>query len=845
MKAERVPLLARTRPKAGGPISVPAIPLGPLERAALIARMASDDAAGRYAASLTTVDSALASAPGDPELLFARARTLFCWRRCGEAHAGFLRAQAAGLRTTNLYLNLGWACFGIDEVEEAETWMRKALASDDDAWEAVFNLAVVLQARARHAEAAQYFERALELRPHDFDCHIGLGSARLGLDNAVAAETQFRAAIASDASRKVAWVDLGAALGRQHRPAAALDTFLHAETLPEREGEETDNFVNIAIGFVEDGRVQEALAVFERGLAERPGVGGYYAYALAALKAGRLREGWHYYEFRRLRDSPLPTRLEAQHPAWEGQDLRDKTLLLHVEQGFGDVIQLVRYAPFVKSLGAKVVLRVSRPMKVLARAFAGIDLVVDPDEPVPTFDFFSHLFSLPRIFGTELETIPAEVPYIEAPAELMRHWSGRLGGEGVLKVGVVWAGNPEHKNDRYRSIRLSALAPLWQVAGVRFISLQKGAAAAEWERLPAGLDAVNLGPELADFTDTAAVISQLDLVICVDTAVAHLAGALGKPVWLLVAQPADFRWLEGREDSPWYPTMRLFRQSRRGDWDEVIERVKMALQARVRGGTPTVASVRHAQAPLRPLSTLEELLAGHRPGLSAVAETRVGIVQYLPDEALVGKSIAWYGEYLQPQLDLLGRLIRPGTTVLEAGAGVGMHALFLGAAVGPSGHLFLYEPRPVVQRILRQNLGANGIGNVTVMRRALGRSAADTDAADAALRESVDELRLERLDWLKVDDDSGMEVLEGAADTLWRLRPGLFTAAIDEAMLGTLAELAKTFSYRCWRLETALFNTANFNRRDTDIFAGGKALALLALPEELDTDVALDQCVEI
>ena len=561
------------------------------------------------------------------------------------------------------------------------------------------------------------------------------------------------------------------------------------------------------------------------------------------LTAGRLLEGWHHYEFRWIQKPLLLARPRSRQLRWSGQSLQGKTILLRIEQGFGDVIQFLRYAPGLQALGATVLLG---KFSGLAHCFRGVDRVVDHGLPSSQCDYYIDIVSLPRIFGTEVATIPALVPYIEAPRELVERWSERLGGEGVLKVGVVWAGNPEHKNDRYRSLRLAALAPLWPVAGVRFISLQKGAAAAEWEGLPAGLDAVNLGPELADFTDTAAVISQLDLVICVDTAVAHLAGALGKPVWLLVAQPADFRWLEGREDSPWYPTMRLFRQRQRGDWDEVIERVKEALLARVRGGTPPVASVQHAPVPpLRPVSTLEELLAGHRPGLSAVAETRVGIVQYLPDEALVGASIAWYGEYLQPQLDLLARLIRPGATVLEAGAGVGMHALFLGAAIGPSGHLFLYEPRPVVQRILRQNLGANGIGNVTVMRRALGRSAADTAAADAPLHESVDELRLERLDWLKVDDASGAAVLEGAADTLWRLRPGLFIAAADEAMLGTLAELAKTFSYRCWRLETALFNTANFNRRDTDIFAGGKALALLALPEEIDTDVALDQCVEI
>jgi tetratricopeptide (TPR) repeat protein len=851
LKSGRMPLLQRMLPRSGARAPGHSASLGSHERAELIARTKLDDAAGRYAASLASIELALRSAPGDAELLFARARTLFCWRRCREARAGFLRAQAAGLRTTSLYLNLGWACFGMGELDEAEAWMRKALTSDDQTREPTFNLAVVLQARQCHTEAAECYERALERHAHNFDCHIGLGTARLGLDDAVAAEAQFREAITTDGSRKVAWVNLGAALGRQHRPAEALEAFVYAETLEEREGEETDNFVNVAIGYVEDGRIREALAVFERGLAERPGIGGYYAYALALLKAGRLREGWHYYEFRRLRDSPSLTRPESHHPVWEGQDLRGKTILLHVEQGFGDVIQLVRYAPCVKALGSTVMLRVSRPMRSLARTFAGVDRVVDPDGSIPEFDFLVHLFSLPRIFNTEVDSIPAVVPYIEAPVERVRRWSGRLGDEGALKVGVVWAGNPEHKNDRYRSIRLAALAPLWQVAGVRFIALQKGAAAGELVSLPAGLDVVNLGPELEDFCDTAAVISQLDLVLCVDTAVAHLAGALGKPVWLMVAQPADFRWLEGREDSPWYPTMRLFRQSRRGDWDEVIERVQVALQVRVREGAVTAASVQRAQAvpPLRPLSTPEALLAGHRPGLSAVAETRVGIVQYLPDEARVGESIAWYGEYLQPQLDLLARLIRPGATVLEAGAGVGMHALFLGAAVGAAGHLFVYEPRPVVQRILRQNLGANGVSNATVMRRALGRSAAQgTDAVEAVgapLRESVDELRLERLDWLKVDDASGVEVLEGAAETLWRLRPRLFLAAADEAMLGTLVERAKAYSYRCWRLETGLFNAANFNRRDTDIFAGRKALALLAIPEEIDVDMALDECVEI
>src|SRR5207253_4990730 len=207
---------------------------------------------------------------------------------------------------------------------------------------------------------------------------------------------------------------------------------------------------------------------------------------------------------------------------------------------------------------------------------------------------------------------------------------------------------------------------------------------------------------------------------------------------------------------------------------------------RLREGA-VVANVNSAQAmpPLRPLSTLEQLLAGHRPGMSAVAETRMGILQYLPDEAVAGKSIAWYGEYLQPQLDLLARLIRPGATVLEADAGVGAHAVFLGKALGAAGHLFLYEPRPVVQRILQQNLAANRVLNVTLMRRALGRRSAGEDAgsgeaAPAGVTETLDELQLERLDWLKINEGTlALEVLDGATDTLWRLRPLLFIAAAD------------------------------------------------------------------
>jgi len=303
--------------------------------------------------------------------------------------------------------------------------------------------------------------------------------------------------------------------------------------------------------------------------------------------------------------------------------------------------------------------------------------------------------------------------------------------------------------------------------------------------------------------------------------------------------------------------MRLFRQRGRGEWGEVVERVKRALQEWVREGGGTAALLGGGRLPqtlAAPRAVLPSAAPGHRPGLSAVAECRDGILQYLPDEPWVGDSLGWYGEYLQPQLDLLGRLIRPGATVMEVGAGVGAHALFLAAAVGEAGHLFLYESRPVVRRILQQNLAANRVVNMTLMRRTLGGSSTGTDIGEGhndGMRpepstETLDELQLERLDWLKLaDSDTALAVLEGGADTLWRLRPLLFVAAADEPGLRRLAARVQEFSYRCWRLQSALFNAQNFNRRDADIFASRQAFALLAIPEEIEVDIPLHPCTEL
>jgi hypothetical protein len=258
--------------------------------------------------------------------------------------------------------------------------------------------------------------------------------------------------------------------------------------------------------------------------------------------------------------------------------LEDRILLLHTEQGLGDAIQFIRYLPLVAQRGGRIIIECQAELQRLFQTMDERWQIVVRGQPLPAFDLHCPLLSLPRVFGTDLANVPNIVPYLHADAQDVRRWQHRLAGHSPnVKVGLAWAGSPTHKNDRNRSMKLATLAPLGQLSGVCLFSLQKGAAAAEAKTPPDGMKMIDWTDELYDFADTAALIANLDLVIAVDTAVVHLSGAMGKPVWTLLPFVPDWRWLLQREDSPWYPSMRLFRQPRIGDWDSVITRVVDAL----------------------------------------------------------------------------------------------------------------------------------------------------------------------------------------------------------------------------------------------------------------------------
>ena len=801
-------------------------------------------AKGCYGTALAGLNRALLSAPGSADLLVARASVLFAWGRTREALEGYLDVASRGAQPPELMSALGWLYLRSGRLQEAEIWMRRWLDAEPGEIAARHGLCRTLMALQRIDEAASLCDEALKRTPHDVESLALLAECKLRLNDPISAEAHLRHALGIAPTNVTLWINLSASLRNQRRITEAIQALDEAQRIAA--GADDDSFVNIAASRRILDQLSEVLSICEQNLPERPNVDGNRVYAYALLCAGRLVEGWHHNEFRWLREPLLSLRRAAQGTPWRGQDLGGRTIVLHVEQGFGDAIQFIRYAPNVKALGATVVLAVFPELERLVSSCTCIDRVVNRNGPLPHGDYYCHLLSLPRVFGTTLSSIPCEVPYLHADPGHAAHLSVRLQTEpGNLRVGLVWAGNPKQARDRDRSITLQSLRSLLGAPGVKFFSLQMAPAALQLEDLPQALRPTNLGPELRDFADTAAAISQLDLVICVDTATAHLAGALGKPVWVLLHKDPDWRYLEEREDNPWYPTMRLFRQRRAGDWTEVIERVAAVLLQHLQAGRGEEDFARKTTVdlPLVPRSELVRLSRAHRRGLSAVAETRAGIVQYFPDEPIVGDSIDWYGEYLQGQVDLLARIVTSGATLIEVSPGIGIHTLQLAVAAGAGGEVFVYEPRPLMRRLLRENLAANAIENVTVMMNPPGAS---SNEAEGPRTETIDDLQLRQLLLLKINDgEVAREVLLGAAETLWRLRPSLFMTADSDAALRTLASQARDYGYRCWKLEMPLFNPDNFNLRTDDIFPGRKAVALLGIPEEIEDESLIRGCVEL
>jgi tetratricopeptide (TPR) repeat protein len=458
---------------------------------------------------------------------------------------------------------------------EALRLLSQALKVNSGSADAMSNLGLALHAAGRFEEAVASYRNALRLAPDHPEILYNLGNACLELGRVDEALASYDDVLAKSSGHVGALVNRGNALLRLDRPAEALANYDKA--LAAVSGH-PQILTNRGHALRRLDRPLEALADFEAALVAGPEFAeAHFEAAMTRLTLGDFEAGWKGYEWRWKTGAFAGQRRQLQVPLWLGdRPVTGKTILLHAEQGFGDTIQFIRYAPSLASRGAKVVCEVQPELRPLLSRFEDIEVIAE-GEPLPPFDLHCPLLSLPLAFGTKVETIPASAPYLVASEERLAYWRDRLPTR-LPRAGFVWSGSPSHKNDSNRSIPLARLAALFENPPVHCFSLQGELRDADCEAMHGLPNLVHLGDEFRDFADTAAVISLLDVVISVDTAVAHLAGALGKPVVILLPFAADFRWLRHRDDTPWYPTARLLRQPAFGDWDSVITRLRDELR---------------------------------------------------------------------------------------------------------------------------------------------------------------------------------------------------------------------------------------------------------------------------
>ncbi|MDB5299043.1 MAG: hypothetical protein JWO87_706 [Phycisphaerales bacterium] len=433
------------------------------------------------------------------------------------------------------------------------------------------NFAELWRKQGNWPNAIECYRKVLRLAPSDWQIHHLFAEALTKLGKFEEAEAEFRRVIQARPRDPNAWSGLAEALRRGGKVNESVDAARQGVAINPNH---VDCLLALGWGLIRQGKPAEGLLALDHALRIHPGEAKLVWYrAWGRLLMGDYERGWPDYEARwhdpELRQS---FRRPFSQPQWRGEDIRGKTVLIHAEQGLGDTLQFARYAPLLADRGAKVVLEAQAELVSLLRRSMPQVEVIQTGQPLPAFDLHVSMLSLPLAFGTTLQTVPATVPYLTVDPYAIERWRAKLAGLSGLKVGVVWAGRPTHLNDRNRSVRLERLAPLAQVPGVTFLSLQMGDAADQMRELPAGMHLIDMRSELTDFDATAGLVSALDLVISVDTAIVHLCGALARPVWAMIQFDPDFRWMLAREDSPWYPTVRLLRQPAFGDWDTVARR---------------------------------------------------------------------------------------------------------------------------------------------------------------------------------------------------------------------------------------------------------------------------------
>jgi FkbM family methyltransferase len=705
-------------------------------------------------------------------------------------------------------LSHGWQIHQAGNVSQAEQIYQQVLAAQPANANAWCYLGIALHDQQRYDEALAAYHRALALKP-EFP---------IALNN------------------------LGNTYRLMRRVDQAVECFDKALLL---KPDYLLAYKNKSTALCWEGRVEAALASYEAALRHAPGDPDVHKHiGILRLVLGDFAGGWPEYEWRwKTGEIKLPA---ALMPQWDGSPLDGKSILLTPEQGLGDTIQFVRYAAWLKQrYDCRVLFSPPKPLQSLLATCRGVDEWVT-DVKSARADYFAPLIQVPGVLRQTAADFPADVPYLSADESLVSTWREKLAEYDGRKIGIAWRGSPTNQADVMRSIPLTEFAPLGRLKGVRFFSLQNGPAAEELNSLAGRLEVVDLGRTIDEgtgaFVESAAVLKNLDLLITCDTAIAHVAGALGVPVWLALAIVPDWRWLLAAETTPWYPTMRLFRQQAPGDWAGVMQRIAEALLKQF----PDVENKQPSDYRV------------FTSGFNRLTRTRDGLVLYNRHDQYLGRSIDRYGEFSAGEVDLFRQVVRPGWTVVDAGANIGTHTLVFARQAGPRGIVYAFEPQPVLFQTLCANVALASLENVDCRCVALGEAAGTANvppvnynragnlggvaigsgAGEPVPLITIDGLALPQCHFLKIDvAGSELAVLNGARQTIERFRPILYVAADAADQAPPLIEHLLSLGYRLYWHTPPLFNPHNFYQNANNEFARSVSVNIIGIHSSITSDI--------
>jgi len=832
---------------------------------------------GRYEAAIAHHRQSLELIPDNAKAHYNLAIALYEHNQVDEAITYYQRAIELMPEYANAHHNLGMALYRQGQTPEAIAAYRTAIELEPNHASARNSLGVALYQANQVTEAIEQYRAAIALQPGYVNAYDNLGIALKQQGNLAEAAENFQKAIALRPGYANAYVNLGNTMRDLHRYQEAIAYCQEAVRLAPTNADAHNTYGCVLVDL---SRFTEAIACYEAAIAHRPDFAdAHLNLGIILLQIGDFQRGFQEYHWR-WQTKQCPD-LRYTQALWDGAELGGKTILLTAEQGFGDTIQFARYAPLVTKRGGRVVIACQKPLLRLLATIPGVTYCADRDRDNVEIHTHAPLLELPYILGTTLATIPAQVPYIFPPHDTDIHLTAPA--QTRLKIGFVWATNPTNSTASKRSCPVAHFLGLLDLPEVALYSLQKDVTEADAALLPDHPHFQALAPQLTDFADTAAAIAQLDLVITVDTSVAHLAGALGKPTWTLLPHVADWRWLTDRDDSPWYPTMRLFRQSQPGDWAELFSRVRQALEAELAKPHPladviplspqtvSLTSPKEPQlpqiVPTVPISSsaLPPAPPFDLPGFNRIKPCRHGVFLYDVSDLRVGRSLDLYGEWLESNVNLFQSLVQLGHTVVEIGAGIGAETVVLAKIVGLNGKVFAIEPQRMTFQTLCANLALNSITNTYSYQVAIGETPGFIPASQLqrqlqpSLRAGagptltqVEQVQVAVLDsfgipqcrLLKLAVGPMLEAaLQGALQTLERCQPIVYIANNDAIALEPRTPLGpallrlRSLGYALYAHQPPLYNANNFRQNSHNVFTGITQHNVLAFPSTLNITV--------